>query len=86
MEGFSESVSDYKRSNHLIFDFHHKKEATYCETISAYTRSTDLIFKTLKKYSCCDTIHLKESCGNGWQKWIEMEWIRAKAVSGNVYW
>jgi hypothetical protein len=37
-----------------------QKEANYCETISAHTKSTDIFWRTLKKYWSSDTIPLKK--------------------------
>ncbi len=49
LEGFSELVSDFKEaSRNLIFIFS-TKGSQYCKTISADTKSINLMFKTLKK-------------------------------------
>jgi hypothetical protein len=75
-----------KEAIKYFYIYLHKKVVKYCETISAYTKSTDLIFNFLKNYSCCDTIPLRKVAEMGGKNGIEMEWIRAKALSGNVYW
>jgi hypothetical protein len=50
LEEFSQLVSVFiETSQNFIFYFLHKKATKKFKTIGAYTESTDLIFKTLKK-------------------------------------
>jgi hypothetical protein len=60
MKGYRGSVCDFIEASRTLFlIFCKKRQTNIVKTVSTHTKSTGMIYETIKKYSSRDTVLLK---------------------------